>query len=73
MRKMEPGTRVRMTKLYKMWMYARECALHIDEFGNCVGIVEGDSGRDIYGPTITVYWVPSGHRFDYSISDVEIV
>lgn len=40
---------------------------HIEEFGNCVGIVEGpvDFGNGNLGPEVDVRWLPSQLRYGY--------
>lgn len=48
---------------------------HVDEFGSCVGIVEGHmkgpNGEE--WPEVDVRWLPSGLRYGYKPSELVIV
>lgn len=68
------GKKVRMKKSLKKQMRANGCSEHIDEFGDCVGIVEGlvDYGS-FQGPEVDVRWLPSKLRYGYNPDDLEVV
>lgn len=59
---MKLGTRVRLTKDAKQSCHP-ESAQHMEEFGDCEGIVEGPVGGS--GPEVNVRWEPSGLRYGY--------
>ncbi len=59
----ERGARVRMTEALKAGLRVNDCAAHVEEFGDCVGIVDGPA--DGYGPDLDVRWQPSGLRYAY--------
>lgn len=65
---------VRMTGKCKEKLVANGCAGHVEEFGNCVGVVLGpvDYG-DTVGPEVDVRWQPSRLRYAYHPSDLEEV
>jgi hypothetical protein len=79
---MEPGTQVMMTEDFKSLMRANGSRGHIDEFGACVGIVEGlldynnpGSPHDPrkVGPELDVRWQPSNLRYGYHPENLRIV
>lgn len=63
---MLPGTNVRMGEAIKKQLVANGCAEHVEEFGDCVGVVEGptDYGTS-RGPEVDVRWQPSNLRYAY--------
>ena len=71
---MKPGTKVRMTEELKRVFRLNNCAAHVEEFGDCVGIVEGpvDYGTTS-GPELDVRWQPSNLRYAYDPKYLRIV
>lgn len=72
---MTPGTRVRMTEGLKDRFRAGGCQEHVDEFGECQGIVEGlvQWPGGYAGPEVEVRWQPSGLRYGYHPDDLQEV
>ena len=68
---MRRGTRVRMSEQHKRQLRAGESAEHADEFGDCVGTVEGAMFPG--GPEVNVRWDPSGLRYGYRPDDLVVV
>lgn len=70
---MKPGTKVKMGSHFKQALMANNCYEHIQEFGNCVGIVDGlaDYG-DEKGPEVDVRWQPSNLRYSYHPDELEV-
>jgi hypothetical protein len=68
---MKAGTHVRMSARLKRALRDNGCGDHVDEFGDCVGIVEGpvDFGTQ-QGPEVDVRWQPSGLRYAYHPSQL---
>jgi hypothetical protein len=60
------GDRVRMTFEHKRKLCANDSGAHVDEFGDCIGLVEDlvDYGHT-RGPELNVRWLPSGLRYGY--------
>lgn len=52
------------------WGCSRE---HIEEFGDCVGVVDGPVFEQGIGVEMDVYWEPSGLRYGYHPNDLEAV
>lgn len=71
---MKFGTWVRMTEQHKEELRANDSGDHVDEFGDCIGIVEGlvDYGKQ-KGPEVDVRWHPSKLRYAYHPLDLEEV
>lgn len=63
----KPGTRVRMSAALKERL-AVNSAEHVEEFGECVGVVIGQAEGD--WPEVDVRWEPSGLRYAYLPSDL---
>ena len=63
---MPPGTKVRMGEALKQQLVANGGAEHVEEFGECVGVVEGlvNYGTE-QGPDVDVRWQPSNLRYGY--------
>lgn len=63
---MKRGIRVRMSEQLKRDLRANGCGDHVNEFGDCVGTVEGpvDFGTQ-QGPEVDVRWQPSNLRYGY--------
>lgn len=63
---MKPGTKVKMSEDLKIRLRLNDCDDHVDEFGDCVGLVEGptDYGTS-KGPELDVRWQPSNLRYAY--------
>lgn len=68
------GITVRMTDAYKQELIANGCSKHVEEFGDCEGIVEGfvDYGS-CSGPELNVRWKPSMLRYGYHPSQLAVV
>jgi hypothetical protein len=50
------------------------CAMdHVEEFGACVGIVEGPVLLDEGAPEVNVRWKPSNLRYGYDPADLAVV
>lgn len=64
-----------MTEEYKAWMRQFKVNLpHIDEFGDCVGTVEGPVDYGVQkGPELNVRWQPSNLRYGYHPDHLEEV
>lgn len=80
---MKPGLRVRMGEALKEEFRRNDCAGHVKEFGECIGIVEGlvdynNEGDEPYdplkrGPEVNVRWQPSGLRYGYHPDFLKVV
>ena len=72
------GDKVKMSEDFKNVLIKNGCKEHIDEFGNCIGIVEdlvnynndGENNPDKIGPEFNVRWLPSKLRYGYSPDDL---
>lgn len=72
------GDKVKMSEDFKKALIKNGCKEHIDEFGNCIGIVEdyvnynndGENNSDKIGPEFNVRWIPSKLRYGYSPDDL---
>jgi len=66
------GDSVRMTEAAKAAWRARGDAKHVDEFGSCVGTIEGPMFPDQPdAPEVDVRWQPIGLRYGYDPSELE--
>lgn len=65
---MRPGTKVRMSDEIKRHLIANDSSEHVEEFGDCEGVVVGlvDYGNGIIGPELDVRWQPSNLKYAYS-------
>jgi hypothetical protein len=61
---MSPGTKVKMSEELKQGLIEMDCKDHVDEFGDCIGIVEDKVWE--YDDIINVRWQPSGLRYMYN-------
>lgn len=61
---MKKGSFVRLSDLGKENLISNGCKEHVDEFGDCIGIVEGNF-LEIY-PELDVRWQPSQLRYAYA-------
>jgi hypothetical protein len=61
---MKPGTKVKMSEELKHGLIEMKCKAHVDEFGDCIGIVEDKAWID--DDAVNVRWQPSGLRYMYS-------
>jgi hypothetical protein len=70
----KPGTLVRMKPALKQGFIKNGCKAHVDEFGHCIGVVEGpvDYGNSL-GPEVDVRWQPSNLRYMYHPDELEEV
>ena len=66
------GDLVRMTEKIKEQLMNNDSIEHVEEFGNCEGIVIGytDEGHDDY---LDVRWKPSNLRYGYPVDGLEKV
>ena len=71
---MKAGTRVKMTEELRTRLLLNDCDDHVDEFGDCIGIVEGptDYGTS-KGPELDVRWQPSNLRYAYDPKYLKVV
>jgi len=71
---LKPGTRVRMSEALKTLMRNNGSEEHIEEFGECEGIVQGlmDFGTQ-KGPEVDVRWQPSNLRYGYHPKHLVVV
>lgn len=62
-----------MAQALKDNLAANDCADHVAEFGNCVGVVEDsvEWSNQHVGPEVNVRWAPSGLRYAYHPDDLE--
>ena len=67
-------TKVRMSPKLKDGMMKNGSHEHVEEFGECIGIVKGliDYGTQ-QGPEVEVYWQPSNLHYAYHPKYLEIV
>lgn len=72
---MSPGTLVKMTQRLRENLRRNDCSEHVDEFGSCVGIVQGLAswGDGSSGPEVDVRWQPSNLRYAYDPDLLEVV
>ena len=79
---MKTGLRVRMREALKEKFRQNDCADHVEEFGECIGIVEGlvdyNEGDEHHdprkrGPEVNVRWQPSGLRYGYHPDFLKVV
>ncbi len=70
---MKTGDKVKMSDTFKKMLTENGSKEHIDEFGDCIGIVEGlvnynndgENNPDKIGPEFNVRWQPSKLRYGY--------
>jgi hypothetical protein len=60
---MKKGTKVKMSEELKQSFINNDCQDHVDEFGDCIGLVEDKI--DQYSNDVNVRWQPSGLRYGY--------
>lgn len=65
-RPIKPGDKVKMSEKFKQVMHDNGCADHVEEFGNCIGVVENPMFPGIDAPEFDVRWQPSGLRYGYN-------
>lgn len=68
---MKPGDKVRLTEAYKQMLISNDCADHVEEFGDCVGIVEEPIENS--WPEFNVRWQPSQLRYGYHPDHLEFI
>ncbi len=72
--KIVAGAVVRMSEALKRRFIANGCRAHVDEFGECIGLVEGPVDFDTcQGPEVNVRWRPSGLRYGYHPEDLDVI
>ena len=63
-----------MKEQYKQDLIANNCADHVEEFGDCVGVVEGPVDcATSQGPEVDVRWQPSNLRYGYHPDSLDVV
>lgn len=69
---MKPGTKVKMSQKLKAHYIANGSSKHVEEFGECIGIVQGltDFGHK-KGPDIDVRWQPSNLQYIYDPDELD--
>lgn len=69
------GAFVKMSQSIKDDLIANDCQDHVDEFGECLGVVddEVDYGGGQLGPEVNVRWQPSNLRYGYDPDQLVIV
>jgi len=73
-RRIAKGTKVRMTQDLKDGLMKNGCHEHVEEFGECIGIVQGPVNYGTQkGPEFDVYWQPSNLHYAYHPKYLEIV
>lgn len=68
------GDKVKMSDSLKELLIKNGCEEHVEEFGDCIGIVEdyvdynnnGENDINKIGPEFNVRWMPSKLRYGYS-------
>lgn len=68
------GDKVKMSDALKESLIKNGCKEHVDEFGDCIGIVQdyvnynsnGENDPRKIGPELNVRWLPSNLRYGYS-------
>lgn len=71
---MEPGTKVRMNQKLKDALIQNGCKEHVDEFGECIGVVIGLTNYITQlGPEVEVYWQPSNLHYAYHPKYLEVI
>lgn len=74
------GTIVKMTEDTKAAFIKNDCKEHVDEFGDCLGVVEdlvdynndGENDPDKIGPEYNIRWYPNGLRYGYTSDKLEV-
>lgn len=77
--RIKSGDLVKMNQKLKDELISNDCKEHVDEFGECIGIVEdkvnynrdGENDPDKIGPEYNVRWYPSKLRYGYSLEQLE--
>lgn len=79
-----PGDRVRMSEALRAQLRAAGSGAHVDELGECVGVVQGPTDwngvapgdpawrAELLGPEVDVRWQPSNLRYCYDPSELEL-
>jgi hypothetical protein len=71
---MKTGDRVKMSEEFKKTMNDNwQSRSHINEFGDCVGIVEDLVYEDGFGDEFNIRWETSGLRYGYSPDQLTII
>lgn len=70
-KQIKAGTNVKMSQQLKDGLISNNCKAHVDEFGDCVGIVEDQI--DPRYPDVNVRWQPSKLRYGYNPDSLDIV
>ena len=65
MSKIKKGDWVKMSDSLKKALIESDCADHVEEFGDCEGLVEGMTLNFGLGPEVDVRWYPSKLRYGY--------
>lgn len=70
---MKKGDKVKMSKELKDILNINGCSEHAEEFGDCIGIIDGLCYPDIEGDEWDVRWLPSMLRYAYSSEHLVLV
>jgi hypothetical protein len=63
-----------MSEGLKRRLRANGSGAHVDEFGKCIGIVQGPTNYGLrQGPEVDVRWLPSRLRYGYKPEDLVLV
>lgn len=69
---MKIGTRVRMNERCKLKLCDNDSSEHVDEFGQCEGVVIGPA-EGMGSGIVDVRWEPSGLRYCYWADDLAVI
>jgi hypothetical protein len=72
------GDTVKMSEALKAKLIASGSAAHVEEFGDCVGMIDqytqyGKGPTARVGPEVDVRWYPSGARYSYPPADLDVL
>lgn len=82
---MQIGTKVKMTDKFKQELISHDCADHVKEFGDCVGVVirytdynnckpeDPQYDHSKIGPEVDIRWQPSNLKYAYHPNNLIIV
>lgn len=67
------GDVVRLTEKHKNVLIANGCWAHVEEFGNCIGVVIGEMFPGLNCPEVDVRWKPSNLKYGYDVDNLEVI
>ena len=65
METIKKGDKVKMSSYIKDMLNNNGCEDHIEEFGECIGIVGDPTFPNNAGPEVDVYWEPGKLKYCY--------